>query len=66
VRVYAPAPVQPGCRCSRERVVSVLRTLKRGELDDLREDGAVQVTCEFCSTRYAFDDAALDEVYGAF
>jgi molecular chaperone Hsp33 len=41
----------------------MLQTIPRNELQDLKLDGAVVVTCEFCSTPYRFDDAALDRLY---
>ncbi len=63
-RVHERKALRPGCRCSRERVVTVLQSIRRDELDDLRDDGKVKVTCEFCATTYAFDDADLDGVYG--
>ena len=60
VRVFTPTAVQRGCRCSAERVERVLRSIPREELEDLRvDDGAVVVTCEFCSTAYRYDEAAL-------
>ena len=65
VRVFPPSAVQRGCRCSAERVESVLQTIPRDELQDLKVDGVVVVTCEFCSTPYRFDAAALDSLYGA-
>ncbi|MFV3127659.1 Hsp33 family molecular chaperone HslO [Niveispirillum sp. KHB5.9] len=64
--VFERKELRPGCRCSRERVSDVLRSLERGDLEDMRVDGAVAVTCEFCNATYRFDDAALDEVYAAF
>ena len=63
VRVTAPHAVQRGCRCSEARVKQVLRSLPRAELADLKVDGAVVVTCEFCSDSYHFDDAALDRLF---
>lgn len=60
VRVWPPAPVRAGCRCSRERVATVLRSLPREELDELKVEDEVRVTCEFCSTTYGFGDADLD------
>jgi molecular chaperone Hsp33 len=52
------------CRCSRERIDRVLRSLKREELDDLRDKrGLVSVKCEFCSTEYNYDESDLDRVY---
>jgi len=62
--IYERTALRPGCRCSRERVANMLRSLDRAELDDLRLEGEVRVNCEFCNATYAFDDAALDTVYG--
>jgi molecular chaperone Hsp33 len=60
VRVYRRHALTAQCRCSRERVERVLRMLPADELGALTtEDGDVVVTCEFCSTRYRFDDAAV-------
>ena len=54
------------CRCSRERIDRVLRSIKREELDDLRDtSGKVSVKCEFCSTEYAYDDSDLDRIYAS-
>lgn len=64
VRVYDPVPIRAACRCARERVERVLAALPRDEVTDLKEDGAVRVTCEFCNTEYKFDDAALALLYG--
>ncbi|MBB6253494.1 Hsp33 family molecular chaperone HslO [Nitrospirillum iridis] len=65
VRAYAPHGLAAQCRCSRERVVTVLKSLPREEVADMKVDGAVEVSCEFCSTSYRFDDAALADVYGS-
>jgi molecular chaperone Hsp33 len=44
----------------------VLRSIKREELDDLRDSsGKVAVKCEFCSTEYAYDDRDLDRIYAS-
>jgi molecular chaperone Hsp33 len=54
------------CRCSRERIDRVLRSIKREELDDLRDSsGKVSVKCEFCSTEYVYDDSDLDRIYAS-
>jgi len=65
VRVYAPHRVCAGCRCSRERVARMLRVLPRAEIEDLKIDDAVIVTCEFCNSRYTFTDPQLAEIYDA-
>ena len=54
------------CRCSRARIDRVLRSIKREELDDLRDpSGRVVVKCEFCSTEYGYDDHDLDRIYAS-
>jgi molecular chaperone Hsp33 len=58
VRVQPVRDLVAQCRCSRERVERVLRALPPAELDDMVVDGQISVTCEFCSTKYDFDDAA--------
>lgn len=41
------------CRCSEERVLSVLSTLPRGDLEELAtSDEPVETTCDFCRTMY--------------
>jgi molecular chaperone Hsp33 len=58
VRVFRVHPVRAECRCSRERIDRILRSLPLEERQDLGEDdGSMTVTCEFCSTRYRFDRA---------
>jgi molecular chaperone Hsp33 len=65
-RLFARRPFAARCRCSRERIDRVLRSIKREELDDLRDKtGRVSVKCEFCSTEYAYDDRDLDRIYAS-
>ncbi|MDP3160318.1 MAG: Hsp33 family molecular chaperone HslO [Reyranella sp.] len=63
-RLFESRAFQARCRCSRERIDGVLKSIKREELADLRDpQGLVAVTCEFCSTQYSYDEADLDRVY---
>jgi len=65
-RVFDRRAFEARCRCSRERIDSVLRSIRREELADLRDTtGRVSVKCEFCSTEYAYDDGDLDRLYAA-
>jgi molecular chaperone Hsp33 len=64
-RVFRLRRLHPACRCSEARVARMLRGLPRGEIEDLKVDGALVVTCEFCNRVYRFDAGALDEVYAA-
>lgn len=64
VRIYSPTHVRFKCRCSREKVVNILRTIPQAELEDIcAKDGKVSISCEFCSEEYAFTKAKLKEVY---
>ena len=54
VRVTPARPVARGCRCSSDRVYNVLSRLPAEELEDLAEDGWLNVTCEFCNETYRF------------
>lgn len=61
VRAFERRPLRDQCRCSRDRIDRVLRTIRRSELHELRDAGGrVVVTCEFCSTAYRYADADLD------
>jgi molecular chaperone Hsp33 len=64
VRIYSPTHVRFKCRCSRGRVIDILRTIPRAELEDICEkDGHVSIKCEFCSQDYRFNPEDLDAVY---
>jgi len=65
VRVFEPRSVTEGCRCSREKLENVLKSMPRLEIEDLKIDGAVEVTCEFCTEVYRFDDGDLDRIYAS-
>jgi len=47
-------PLHFGCRCTRERVEAVLKTLPKKELNQLAEDVKTEVTCPYCNARYEF------------
>jgi molecular chaperone Hsp33 len=56
LRLFEAKPVCFRCTCTRERVAGMLRMLGRAEVDDLiARRGEVEVHCEFCNRRYAFD-----------
>lgn len=53
VRVYEAQSVHEQCRCSRDRILSMLKSFSDEERQSMvGEDGRVGITCEFCSTRY--------------
>ena len=65
VRVFRRRKLGDRCRCSRARVDSVLRSIPRAELEDLKvpQTGEVVVTCEFCSRSYAYTDAEIAALF---
>ncbi len=61
VKVFSPQPMRDACRCSRERIETMLRNFTPGERRDMiGDDGKIGVTCEFCSTHREFDPAEFD------
>ena len=66
LRLFEPEPVSFRCRCSRERVATVLRGLGYDEVRDiLDEQGEVSVTCEFCSQTQVFDAVDVERLFAA-
>jgi molecular chaperone Hsp33 len=65
VRVFEPRELVMRCRCSEDKVVNMLRSFPRSEIDDLKVGDSVVVTCEFCGVVYDFDESALDGIYSA-
>lgn len=66
LRIFEPRPVYFRCSCSRDRVVGMLRMLGHDEVRGvIAERGEVEVRCEFCNRRYAFDAVDSEEVFAA-
>lgn len=66
LRVFEPRPVYFRCSCSRERVTGMLRMLGHDEVRSvIAERGEVEVHCEFCNRRYAFDPVDAEEIFAA-
>lgn len=62
--VWEPRTLQARCRCSEQAVMRMLRSIPRGEIEDLRdESGRVSIACEFCGTTYAFGADELERAY---
>jgi molecular chaperone Hsp33 len=66
LRLFEPEPVIFRCRCSRERIATVLRGLGYAEVRDiLEEQGEVSVTCEFCRLTQVFDAVDVERLFAA-
>lgn len=60
VRRYDDRPVTLACRCSRERIGTLLLSLGEDDVESLiQEQGRVEASCEFCGQSYVYeaDDA---------
>ncbi len=67
LRVFDAKPVSFRCSCTRERVIDMLRMLGRDEVRAvIAERGEVEVHCEFCNRRYAFDAVDSGQIFTSF
>jgi molecular chaperone Hsp33 len=61
VRMFAPAPLRAFCRCSQERIETVLSSFPASDRAEMVEgDGLIRVTCEYCSRTYAIPPSAIE------
>lgn len=57
VRVHEAQALVHECRCSPERVETMLAGMPDEDIDDMVVDGKIIMTCEFCSRDYTLDPA---------
>lgn len=61
VRAYPSMNLKHQCRCSQERVETMLKSLPKSEIAELASDGKLTITCEFCNKSYEIDaDQAIN------
>jgi molecular chaperone Hsp33 len=66
LRLFESTPVFFRCRCSRERVIGMLRALGAEEVRSvLTERGSVEVRCDFCNRAYQFDPVDVEHIFSA-
>lgn len=66
VRVFEPRSIIKECRCSEERVLSVLAMLDRNDRDYMEKSGVITMTCEFCSHEYAYEAVTIEKKIEAY
>ena len=66
VRVYTPAGLHDGCRCTRERVELVLCAMPPEDVADMIVDGAITAECQFCSVAYRFPADEVAQLRAAY
>jgi molecular chaperone Hsp33 len=63
VRLFGATALRAFCRCSRERIVGVLKCFDADERARMVEaDGNIRVTCEYCARVYELEPQAVIEV----
>jgi molecular chaperone Hsp33 len=61
VRLFPARPLKAFCRCSEDRILTVLKSFGAGERADMVEpDGRIHVTCEYCARVYKVEPAAVE------
>jgi len=61
VRVFDEEPVRAQCRCSRDRILSMLKGFSPQQRTEMMaDDGMIGVTCDFCSKRYVIAPHDID------
>ncbi len=64
LRLHDAERVRFECRCSPERVGSLLRSLGQDEVRSIvADEGAVTVTCEFCQRPYRYDAVDAEALF---
>jgi molecular chaperone Hsp33 len=64
VRLFDSAPVSFRCKCSHERVESVLQSLGEAEVRSiLTERADVEVQCDFCNRTFNFDAVDVERIF---
>lgn len=65
-RIFEPRPVRLACRCSHASISNMLLSLGEAELEGvLKEQGKVEVTCEFCGRVYTYHDLEVRSLFAA-
>lgn len=61
VRVFGTQEMREACRCSRERIMAMMRRFSPEDRRDMVGDnGRIGITCEFCSRVYDLDPAEVE------
>ena len=64
IRLYAPQSVRFHCTCSRQKVGAMIQSLGEIESQDIvKEQGHIQIHCEFCRQSYMFDPVDVAQLF---
>ncbi len=63
IEILGEMPVSFECDCSREKMEEALISVGKTELEDMiAKDHGANVTCQFCNTKYDFDEDQLKAI----
>ena len=66
VRLFDSEPLAFRCGCSRTRIEDMLRVMGEPEVQAIvSEQGALEVTCEFCNRTYRLDTVDAGQLFAA-
>ena len=58
---FTPKNVDFGCRCSKEKVLEMLRHFSKQDRKDMIQNGVIKVDCQFCGKSYTLTLKDLGE-----
>ncbi len=61
---YSPQKLTHSCRCSRKKALNILKSLSTEELNSLKVNAEIVVTCQFCSKEEVFTEEMLERGEG--
>lgn len=65
-RVFEPEAIEFACTCSRGKVSDMLLMLGGQEVGGVvAEQGSIQIDCDFCHSKYVFDETDINALFGA-
>jgi len=65
-RVFEPETIEFACTCSRDKVSDMLLMLGGQEVGGVvAEQGSIQIDCDFCHSKYVFDETDVNALFGA-
>lgn len=53
VHVFEGPKVADKCSCSKERVITAIKSMSQEDIEEAMKDGKIETNCQFCSTSYA-------------
>lgn len=66
LRLFDAKPIEFFCRCTVERMQDAVRMLGHQEAYALLSTNKeIEVTCEYCNNKYAFDKLQVDEIFSS-